>query len=160
MLMNIKEQTDATSYLNFGFLTQYNYFHAKLLPNEFSSMTDYPHSYKFYSVHVELNQDKQFIDRSTYDLLRFSSEFAGLAIFLLRSLQFLTGKFGRLSLDALITSRLYYVSQDLKDHLQQSTIFKNPVFGTLATGELNLTIPKMIDLKYLNYICNCCKKQK
>ena len=68
---------DETSYVNFGNAHARSYMQFELKQNEFSSWTEYPDRYKFFSFTVELNPNVKKTDRITCDLLEFVSNIGG-----------------------------------------------------------------------------------
>jgi hypothetical protein len=71
-------------------------------------------------------------------------------------------------MNALITNRLFYLSQRTKDdvHLDKNATEKtlqDLKFRKMKTGEIRLDFPRYIDLEYLRYTicrCFCMKKNK
>lgn len=48
-----------------------------MMPNEISNWSNYPESYKFFSVHFTLKQDINNIERATYDFLELMGDCGG-----------------------------------------------------------------------------------
>ena len=97
-----------------------------------------------------------------------AADIGGIAVFLFRVLSVIVSKFSTLRLDALITARLFYLSQgaiELVD-ISKSTPSENLKemgLNKLPTGEIRLDFPSFIDWEYLQYTfakCFCFLRKK
>ena len=67
--MSINTVEDETSYMNVGQQQNFEYMSMEMGNLEYSSWTQYPDYYKFFSVHVQLDHDVVHTERVTYDVL-------------------------------------------------------------------------------------------
>ena len=124
--------------------------------NEYSSWVHYPEQYKFFSIHIQLNEDVKHVTRNTYDATNFARDLGGVFFVGLRVFGAAAYVFSNLRLQTLITNRLFYVSQQNKSNLLTKCIKDNKIPNN-SHHEIRLTFPKFIDLQYLRFaLCRCC----
>ena len=82
----------------------------QMLPNEFSSWTNYPFQYKFMSIAYELNQDIHYTDRTSYDFLNMMGDIGGVLEILLLVCHMIAGSFAVLRIKAIVSNRLFRLS--------------------------------------------------
>ena len=73
-------------------------------------MTDYPYSYKFMSVHFELNMDIYHTDRTSYDFINMMVDVNGVLKVLMIVFGMIASPFALLHIDAIVTNRLFHLS--------------------------------------------------
>ena len=129
----------------------------ELQQNEFSSWTDFPEQYKFFGLHLELNPQIRVIQRRTYDLFDMARDLAGVFLFFNKFFRCIVTIFSTTRLNALISNRLFYLSQRYKDDVKN---LNNNKFKTMRNGEMRLDNPRYIDLEYLRYTVCWCKQSK
>jgi len=93
----------------------------KLEPNEITSWKTYPNQYKFYSVHFSLNLDVRTTERKTYDLLDMIENTGGMMEFIYLLFTCASFSFSALRLKALITNRIYWVTESTKELIMKNT---------------------------------------
>jgi len=106
-IVRVNELDDETSYINYGQEVSRKYMNFNMKPNEWSSNTQYPEKYKFFSVNWQLDQDIYKIERSTYDLLDLIGDVGGVLEFFLFAFKALCLPFQTMRLYALIANRVY-----------------------------------------------------
>jgi hypothetical protein len=97
------------------------------------------------------------VERKTYDLVSFAVDIGGAAVALFRFLAVPVAMFSRIRLDSLMTNRLFYLSQAVKEEVKPNvTKHEKTRFGDIRTK-----IPRCMDLSYLRYtMCYCiCAEQ-
>jgi hypothetical protein len=77
-----------------------------------SSWNTYPDHYKLFGIEIMLSPDIGRNDRETYDLLSYLGDLGGLVEILKILLGAFAFPFSGLRLQALLTNRLYHISQD------------------------------------------------
>ena len=80
--------------------------------NQKSAWTDYPDLYKFISIDIQLSLDKTSSDRETMSVLDLFGDVGGVIEIFKMFFGFLAFQFSTLRLEALITNRLYHVSEE------------------------------------------------
>ena len=86
--------------------------HLLLGANERSSWNDYPSHYKIFGFEILLSPDIGRNDRETYDSLSYLGDLGGLVEILKLLLGVFAAPFSSMRMQALLTNRLYHVSQD------------------------------------------------
>jgi hypothetical protein len=120
--------------------------------NEFSSWVNYPHRYKFWSIHFQMNTDIAVTERHTYDLLDLCSDIGGVLEFMRTFCSMLVSSFSLIRLKAIITNKLYIKSFEALEHsIKEDNDHKKEII-----------IPKSLDWNHLGYKCSrmfrCCNK--
>lgn len=111
MDVNIHSVKESSSLLNFGHMDiTTEFMQMKFGQNQLSSWTQYPDSYKFYSVTFQLSQDTQETYRKRDDLLKMASNVGGFSIIIFRIFGFIVGQFSHLRMKSLIISRLFFMT--------------------------------------------------
>ena len=135
--------------------------HLQLGKNEHSSWAFYPDRYKFFSVAFLLDQDIRYTDRTTYDLLDMFSDIGGLLEIFSLILSMLNYPFARLRLKAVLTSKLFVLS----NHVQKTILNKENFtdyqlekrwLQRMEDNEIQLKVPSSLDFQYLRYKLCCC----
>ena len=114
-----------------------------------SSWTDYPHLYKFMSIHFYVNPNVKTIERQTYDFLSLLGDIGGLIEILFYSLRLFLLPFSAIQMRALLTNRLYHIAQGT--HETHKGLMDN-----VPNSNLQISIPPYLDLAYLRYKFACC----
>ena len=83
--------------------------------NQKSSWNVYPDKYKFFSVHMLLDADIRTTERETYSFFAYVGDIGGLTEFLLMFFGYLAKPFSQMRIKALLTNRLYHVTQHTKN---------------------------------------------
>lgn len=113
--ISIDTVEDETDMFQLGQNYEQNFMKIKMEPNQFSSWTNYPHLYKFMSVHFMLDQDIQTTERETYSFLAFVGDIGGLNEFLMIFFGLMASPFASTRMKALLTNRLHHVSQQTEE---------------------------------------------
>jgi hypothetical protein len=94
----IDDQSQKTRIMDMLYPSLLEVISPSLEPNEFSSWTVYPDSYKFFSVHLELSQDITHTVRTTYKVEDLMRDLGGISVVAFRILSMSTLTFARLRL--------------------------------------------------------------
>jgi hypothetical protein len=89
----------------------------KMGQNQLTSWVNYPHQYKFFSVHFTLNTDIQMIDRTTYDFLDMIGDCGGVLEVFLILFSMLAHPVSLKQLKAHITSRMFVLSSHIRNSI-------------------------------------------
>ena len=115
MAINFNKLSDQASWINVFNKKEYTFINPVISSNRPSSWVEYPHFFKYYSLHIELNQDIIKTDRVVDDLVAFASRLGGFAIVFYRLFAIIVSMFSNIRVDAIIVNRLFYLSQKLID---------------------------------------------
>ena len=113
---------------------------------------------------IMLSPDIGRNDRETYDLLSYLGDLGGLIEILRMLLRLFAVPFSTLRMQALLTNRLYHVSQDTRDiveKIKEATIGEETnKLRERENGDIEFDVPKWLDWELLWNRCCCFIRKK
>jgi len=125
-----------------------------------TSWIQYPNHFKFFSANIQLSQDINYVERSTYDLLDMAGDIGGVLEVLMLIASVIVHPFSKMRLQSIITNRFFILSQSMLEILMSDNR-KNMedlfLERRARDKEVIVNVPKNLVMeKILSVLCMFC----